>query len=128
MILAHRFDWHYAPEVGPLPDGQYRKWCKWCGLRHSYRKAANSHINHEDGGAALNYAEMEQLRDGLRRVEQRELAALSELDESKQRERRLVEALTNTLAQARLYASDDGIWPAIIKQAEGVLAATTEGK
>lgn len=39
MRLAHRFNWHYAPEIGPLaPDGTYQKWCKWCGLRMSYRK------------------------------------------------------------------------------------------
>ena len=36
--LLHRLDLHYAPEFGPIgPDGTYRKWCKWCGLRMSFQ-------------------------------------------------------------------------------------------
>lgn len=39
MRLAHRFSWHYAPEFGPIePTGDYQRWCRWCGLRMSYRK------------------------------------------------------------------------------------------
>lgn len=33
MKLAHRFNWHYAPEIGPLEDGRTQLWCKWCGFR-----------------------------------------------------------------------------------------------
>lgn len=36
-ILAHKFDWHYAPVHGPsYPDGSYQRWCQWCGFRQSY--------------------------------------------------------------------------------------------
>lgn len=40
-ILAHRFNWHYAPVIGPIdghPDGKdrYQRWCQWCGFRESY--------------------------------------------------------------------------------------------
>jgi predicted RNA-binding Zn-ribbon protein involved in translation (DUF1610 family) len=35
-ILAHKYDWHYAPVYGPFKDGHYQRWCKWCGLRDSY--------------------------------------------------------------------------------------------
>lgn len=34
MKLAHRYNWHYAPETGPLqPDGSTQLWCQWCGFR-----------------------------------------------------------------------------------------------
>lgn len=33
MIFAHRFDWHHAPEHGPLEDGSKQRWCQWCGFR-----------------------------------------------------------------------------------------------
>ena len=34
MRLSHYFGWHYAPVRGPyLPDGEYQRWCQWCGLR-----------------------------------------------------------------------------------------------
>ena len=38
MRLAHRFDWHHAPVIGPMSGGdrQYQRWCKWCGFRESY--------------------------------------------------------------------------------------------
>jgi hypothetical protein len=37
MRFAHRLDWHYAPEIGPIqPTGEYQKWCTWCGLRYTY--------------------------------------------------------------------------------------------
>ena len=39
MRLAHRFDWHYAPVIGPLqPGGGYQQWCQWCGLRATYHR------------------------------------------------------------------------------------------
>lgn len=38
MKLAHRYDWHHAPEIGPFEDGKYQRWCKWCGFRESFRK------------------------------------------------------------------------------------------
>jgi hypothetical protein len=37
MRLAHKFDWHYAPVIGPFDDGRYQRWCKWCGFRESFR-------------------------------------------------------------------------------------------
>lgn len=41
MRLAHRYDWHYAPRIGPLycddasdpRHGSTQLWCKWCGFR-----------------------------------------------------------------------------------------------
>jgi len=36
MRIAHRFDWHYAPFIGPFEDGRVQRWCKWCGFRQSY--------------------------------------------------------------------------------------------
>jgi hypothetical protein len=42
MRFAHRFDWHYAPVHGPIdPGAEYQRWCKWCGLRQSYRYNPN---------------------------------------------------------------------------------------
>lgn len=39
MLLAHKFDWHHAPVIGPIsPDGDYQRWCTWCGFRQSFRK------------------------------------------------------------------------------------------
>lgn len=38
MKIAHRFDWHYAPIIGPFEDGSTQRWCKWCGFRESYKK------------------------------------------------------------------------------------------
>jgi hypothetical protein len=36
MRLAHRYDWHYAPRIGPFEDGATQRWCKWCGFRETY--------------------------------------------------------------------------------------------
>jgi len=41
MRLAHRFNWHYAPAIGPLEDStpkyqKYMRWCKWCGMRDTF--------------------------------------------------------------------------------------------
>ena len=38
-ILAHKFNWHHAPVIGPICDNQrpYERWCKWCGFRETYR-------------------------------------------------------------------------------------------
>lgn len=37
MRFAHRFNWHYAPIIGPIdPGGVYQRWCKWCGFRDWY--------------------------------------------------------------------------------------------
>lgn len=39
MRVAHYFNWHYAPEIGPiLPENDYQYWCQWCGFRMSFRK------------------------------------------------------------------------------------------
>lgn len=35
MKVAHRYDWHYAPEIGPFEDGSTQRWCQWCGFRQS---------------------------------------------------------------------------------------------
>ena len=37
MRLAHRFEWHHATISGPFEDGKSQRWCRWCGLRESYR-------------------------------------------------------------------------------------------
>lgn len=37
-IFAHKYDWHYAPIIGPLTPGwEYQRWCQWCGFRESYK-------------------------------------------------------------------------------------------
>ena len=41
MKIAHRYNWHYAPVIGPLSppseDGRnYQRWCQWCGFRESF--------------------------------------------------------------------------------------------
>ena len=46
MRTAHKFDWHHAPEHGPISAGDYsdprhnsyQKWCQWCGMRYVYHK------------------------------------------------------------------------------------------
>lgn len=38
MKVAHHFNWHYAPMIGPFEDGTTQRWCKWCGFRESYKK------------------------------------------------------------------------------------------
>jgi len=35
MRFAHRYNWHYAPEIGPLEDGNTQRWCEWCGFRQT---------------------------------------------------------------------------------------------
>lgn len=38
MTVTHHFNWHHAPVIGPiLPDGDYQRWCKWCGFRQSFQ-------------------------------------------------------------------------------------------
>ena len=32
-ILAHKFNWHYAPKEHMAQDGRTFAWCQWCGLR-----------------------------------------------------------------------------------------------
>jgi hypothetical protein len=45
MRLAHRFNWHYAPEIGPLEDGRTQLWCKWCGFRMMKGQVRYAHIS-----------------------------------------------------------------------------------
>lgn len=45
MRLAHRFNWHYAPMIGPFPDGSTQRWCQWCGFRQSTPKSTVSIVN-----------------------------------------------------------------------------------
>jgi hypothetical protein len=57
MMLMHRLDWHYAPEIGPIaPDMSYQLWCKWCGLRMSFYKAEDIVKGVQTG---LDYAKFE---------------------------------------------------------------------
>ena len=35
MRLAHKYDWHYAPRIGPFEDGRTQLWCTWCGFRET---------------------------------------------------------------------------------------------
>ena len=53
MRLVHRYDWHYAPFIGPFEDGATQRWCKWCGFRESYLK--NSVTTKERGENADNH-------------------------------------------------------------------------
>jgi len=50
MKLAHRFDWHYAPVIGPLSppseDGRnYQRWCRWCGFRQNLHPTPEQRIS-----------------------------------------------------------------------------------
>lgn len=36
MRLAHHYDWHHAPVIGPFEDGRYQRWCTWCGFRETF--------------------------------------------------------------------------------------------
>ena len=39
MKIAHHYNWHYAPPIGPLqPGNDMQLWCQWCGLRETYNK------------------------------------------------------------------------------------------
>lgn len=38
MRVAHHFNWHWAPVIGPFEDSSTQRWCQWCGFRESYRK------------------------------------------------------------------------------------------
>jgi hypothetical protein len=40
MKITHRYNWHYAPLFGPFEDGSTQRWCRWCGLRETYRPVA----------------------------------------------------------------------------------------
>lgn len=43
MKFMHKRNWHYAKIIGPIePDGNYQRWCQWCGFRQTY----NHHPNH----------------------------------------------------------------------------------
>ena len=45
MKLAHRYNWHYAPVIGPFEDGSTQRWCKWCGFRQSTPKPTAFIVN-----------------------------------------------------------------------------------
>ena len=32
MRLAHKYNWHHAPVVGPFEDGYRKRKCDWCGF------------------------------------------------------------------------------------------------
>ena len=36
MIIAHKYNWHYAPPIYPENDVQL--WCKWCGFRQTIKR------------------------------------------------------------------------------------------
>lgn len=45
MRLAHRWNWHYAPVIGPLEPGDgndFQRWCHWCGFRQDFRRVRGS--------------------------------------------------------------------------------------
>lgn len=75
MRVAHRFDWHYAPVIGPLdaggPDdprhGRYQRWCRWCGFRESFRREPSVKTRAEQEAEA----QIKALRAELRRAEDR---------------------------------------------------------
>ncbi len=39
MRVSHYFGWHYAPLRGPIGDGDYYRWCQWCGMRDTIPNA-----------------------------------------------------------------------------------------
>ena len=45
MRIAHKYNWHYAPQV--YPDGDTMLWCQWCGFREVIRKRDGS-VKHFD--------------------------------------------------------------------------------
>lgn len=45
MRLAHRYNWHYAPVIGPFEDGATQRWCQWCGFRQTIPKSNVSIVN-----------------------------------------------------------------------------------
>jgi len=38
MRIAHYYDWHYAPIIGPFENGDTQRWCQWCGFREQIPK------------------------------------------------------------------------------------------
>jgi hypothetical protein len=38
MRIAHRYGWHYAPGHY-IQDGDFMRWCHWCGMRDVVRHA-----------------------------------------------------------------------------------------
>jgi len=36
MLIAHRYNWHYAPPI--YPEGDTMLWCKWCGFREVVKR------------------------------------------------------------------------------------------
>lgn len=36
MRIAHHYDWHHAKVIGPFANGEYQRWCEWCGFRQSF--------------------------------------------------------------------------------------------
>ncbi len=50
MRLTHYFGWHYAPIRGPvMPDGEYYRWCTWCGLRGNVFDESKGPLKRSDG-------------------------------------------------------------------------------
>lgn len=37
MVIAHKYNWHYAPPI--YPEGDTQLWCKWCGFRSTIKRA-----------------------------------------------------------------------------------------
>lgn len=47
--LLHHFDLHYAPVHRPiLPDGDYQRWCQWCGFRQSFKELEAPTVDQQD--------------------------------------------------------------------------------
>lgn len=55
MKLAHRYNWHYAPRIGPFEDGTYQMWCKWCGLRQAVASGKSIEIGNFDVGPTVDH-------------------------------------------------------------------------
>ena len=54
MRVAHRFNWHYAPRIGPIGDEcDYELWCKWCGMRYTMPNARKAKVKIERPAPAV---------------------------------------------------------------------------
>ena len=42
IIIAHKFNWHYAPPI--YLEGDTQLWCKWCGFRQTIKPKNNNEI------------------------------------------------------------------------------------
>ncbi|CAB4167932.1 hypothetical protein UFOVP868_68 [uncultured Caudovirales phage] len=64
MRFAHRFNWHYAPIIGPMMcdpgdprEGKRQRWCQWCGMRDWVIECTGPLRSQERANRSLPHAE-----------------------------------------------------------------------